>query len=107
LAVVCCLMPIGWWLVAIVYVLLGKAERSVVSSFEVLNGTACVLRERITPWHMLGAVVLPTGDRSRQPSEWLTAVVFDAIQSQQQVCLRPHYRPVGGPAGPPYSPRCR
>jgi hypothetical protein len=33
-------MPIGWWLVAVVYVLLGEVQRSVVSSFEVLNGTA-------------------------------------------------------------------
>jgi hypothetical protein len=76
--------------------LLGEAQRSVVPSFEVLNGTACVLRERITPWH-IGAVVLPTGDKVHRPSEWLTAVVIDTRQSQQPVCLRPHYRPANAP----------
>jgi hypothetical protein len=72
--------------------LLGEAQKSVVPSFEVLNGTVCVLRERITPWH-IGAVVLPTGDKVHRPSEWFTAVVFDTRRSQQPVCLRPHYMP--------------
>jgi hypothetical protein len=66
--------------------LLGEAQRPLVSSFEVLN---YVLRPTGTdqpvahPWH---SCLLPCqraiGHRARRPSEWPTAVAFDTRRIQ-------------------------